>query len=1272
MKRQCNSIGPMQHAARYRVAASLLACLTVLLLAVAALADIPGRRTPAGTSVPNPGTQQQELPNITFPAPYNVFEFPVTCMACHGGTIDQQAGHGGNWAGSNMASSMRDPVFRANQILTNDQVKAKTGQDGAGNLCMRCHSPNGWYSGRFDPLLGGAADGSTAEHSILLSTDDEGISCEFCHRAIGAVTMKRPDLDQNDPVWNMLSGVLDWPHLGNPYPAGPVAGNPYGDATLQINDVMSYGGKYGGNTEMSFSDALGFYSETGAFPSGTYTGQTYGIYPLTYTGPRNPPPPGMPKWNVNGEELAYNPDGSLSIAFEKVALPGDLWGSVSPEHSTRRDDFVLSPEFCGSCHNVTIPVLNHGMPEQRTYTEWKYSSFADPAAVKPDGTPYYKRCQDCHMPTLMHEYADSAPVSLNPDPLLAGWYPYAKDRNTSGGTTFHKFNGANRNLPMMMKVLYPEVDLEVVGAPTGRDTRIFPGLQSSRDFTWDREQRNTELSLRDTANVQITSGPAYNALTGLWEVKVKVTNNTGHKIPSGYPDGRRIWLGLNVKDATGAVVYQSGAYDPATATLSNDSTTTALTRARTTTINSASNAVMIYEKRTGSANPDGSYAMSVSLLNEAILFDNRIPPAGFTYAPYAAEGAKFWNYMGNDGAATPFEEASRYPDGQNWDEVTYTFSAPSTATLTARAELYYQSQTREHMEFLKDNDTSTLRPEGPPSILAPNYPLTPTYLSDSLTDTTGVLFADLRDFNNQPLNDNWGGVAFAAWLQTGMGAPFAIAADDTAVAAAPAAPTGVTTTVFDPFAIDVSWNPVAGAEGYIVWVRYGLSDTTASWDRLALVPAGQTTFRNDGLNVAKTYAYKVQAFNAKGASADSMVVTQSTPTDLPLPPENLQVVTVTDTTVTLAWFDVADNETGFIIERQDVPEFTNQPWPAFVEIARIPSQTAGGAFGGNNFTDTGLLPGRTYNYRVAAFNASGPSIWNINGPVAATTLGPPPAPSALAATAVNANQVDLSWTDNSGSELGFQVERSLDGITFAPLATVGANVTTYSDSTTLVTTTYHYRVKAFNAVGVSAPSNTATVTTPSLAPAAPSNAVATPSPFGPNPPTVTLTWTDNSLDETGFIIHRATDPAFAVGLNTFPVGADITSFLDTTVEPKTTYYYRVFAVNAAGSSLPSNTASAITAGEVPQPPANLIIGKTTKNSVSMSWVDNANNESGFYIERSPNGTAGWTRVGTVGPNVTTFTNTGLSRKTTYWYRVQAYNADGVSAYTDPPVSGTTK
>ena len=186
------------------------------------------------------------------------------------------------------------------------------------------------------------------------------------------------------------------------------------------------------------------------------------------------------------------------------------------------------------------------------------------------------------MVRMLHEYTNSLPVSINCDPLVSGWFPYAKERK--GGTVFHKFAGSNRDLPEMMKVLYPEVDLELLGAQAGNDPRVFPGMMSDRSLTWDRSKRNSELMLvmgpdsNGAAQVRIVSGPTLNGATGKWEVKVRVTNNSGHRIPSGYPDGRRFWISLAVYNNLGQPVYQSGYYDQTRATLYNDMSRTGFVR----------------------------------------------------------------------------------------------------------------------------------------------------------------------------------------------------------------------------------------------------------------------------------------------------------------------------------------------------------------------------------------------------------------------------------------------------------------------------------------------------------------------------------------------------------------------------------------------------------------------------------------------------------------------------------------------------------------------
>jgi len=91
----------------------------------------------------------------------------------------------------------------------------------------------------------------------------------------------------------------------------------------------------------------------------------------------------------------------------------------------------------------------------------------------------------------------------------------------------------------------------------------------------------------------------------------------------------------------------------------------------------------------------------------------------------------------------------------------------------------------------------------------------------------------------------------------------------------------------------------------------------------------------------------------------------------------------------------------------------------------------------------------------------------------------PAAPSNLKATAVSARQVNLTWTDNSSNETGFIIQRSTNnGSSWVQIATVGVNVTTYSDTTVQKKHTYEYRVIAYNAFGNSSPSNMATITTP--------------------------------------------------------------------------------------------------------------------------------------------------------------------------------------------------
>jgi hypothetical protein len=239
----------------------------------------------------------------------------------------------------------------------------------------------------------------------------------------------------------------------------------------------------------------------------------------------------------------------------------------------------------------------------------------------------------------------------------------------------------------------------------------------------------------------------------------------------------------------------------------------------------------------------------------------------------------------------------------------------------------------------------------------------------------------------------------------------------------------------------------------------------------------------------------------------------------------------------------------------------------FAQIAQL------GA-GVSSYGDSALSASTTYVYRVRAFNSAGNSGYSNTATAITLQSSLPLPPSKLAATVASTSQINLTWKDNSTNESGFKVERCLGtGCTnFAQIAQLGAGVTSYSNTGLTASTTYLYRVQAFNSAGNSAYSNTASTKT--SVPAAPSSLTAQAS--GSDNTKIKLAWTDSSSNETGFKIERCGGSGCTSFTEIDQVGAGATSYSSKNLIPNTTYTYRVRAYNGAGNSAYSNTASAKT------------------------------------------------------------------------------------------------
>jgi len=359
-------------------------------------------------------------------------------------------------------------------------------------------------------------------------------------------------------------------------------------------------------------------------------------------------------------QMIIDPEERLRGPFDVEADLG--FNPHAPASETLVSPYHQQSEMCGTCHNVYVPLYSRDLsgeyvanavdepgdpalsfPEQNTYSEWLYSDYATGTVHAPQfggNKTEVSTCQDCHMP-------DVSGIG-------------ALDAGSRDDLPLHQFLGANTFALSIIPhhpVFGPEVDAEL----------LLEGAERNRDF----------LRKAATVTATITTG----------QLTVRVQNETGHKLPTGYPEGRRMWLHVRAYDEDRNVVFESGRYDFAEAQLpgvhaelGDPDYDASLHTWETLHGTSPALAALL-----GIA-PGTTQHLTLANVRE---HDNRIPPRGWVKAQYDAVDA------------TPIPDD--YPEGQYWEDVVYPVGA---GAVKAEVSLYYQTATREYIEFLRDENVT--------------------------------------------------------------------------------------------------------------------------------------------------------------------------------------------------------------------------------------------------------------------------------------------------------------------------------------------------------------------------------------------------------------------------------------------------------------------------------------------------------------------------------------------------------------------------------------
>jgi fibronectin type 3 domain-containing protein len=523
-------------------------------------------------------------------------------------------------------------------------------------------------------------------------------------------------------------------------------------------------------------------------------------------------------------------------------------------------------------------------------------------------------------------------------------------------------------------------------------------------------------------------------------------------------------------------------------------------------------------------------------------------------------------------------------------------------------------------------------------------------------------------------------------------------------AAVPAAPTGVTATA-GAGNVSLAWSASTGATSYNVY-----RGTSAGGESATAIATGitGTSYTDSAVTAGTTYYYEVAAVNSTGTSAKSSEV-HATPTSSGSTPPNTAVLQIDAGSSSAVSPFVADEDFSAGNEFSSTATISTSGQTNAAPAAVYQTVRWNASF---NYTLPGLTPGASYVVRLhfveLSFTASGSRVFNvaINGTsvlsnfdifaqvgenhalveqfnatanssgqiVVAFTQGSadnpsiaglevwtpasvtvPATPTGVAATA-GVGQVSLSWTASTGAA-GYNIYRSTTSGGEGTTAYVsGVTATSYTDTAVTDGTAYYYTVSAENSAGNSAQSSqvSATPTTGVTVPATPTGVTAT-----AGVSRVSLAWNASS-GATSYNVYRSTTSG-GEGTTAYASGITTASYTDSSATAGTTYYYKVAAVNSAGTSAQSSEVSATPTSGVTVPSAPTGVSATAGVSqVSLSWTASSGATS-YNVYRSTSSGGEGTTAYVSGLTGTSYTDTGVTAGTTYYYTVAAVNSAGTSA-----------